>query len=70
MPTTREVLVNSIEMLNADIQAKAESVHQMQGHLNQLPPTILDLDHDAGSGAFRLVLADAEGERVWSSVAG
>ena len=55
MPTTREVLVNSIEMLNADIQAKAESVHQMQGHLNQLPPTILDLDHDAWQAVKALV---------------
>jgi uncharacterized protein YoxC len=55
MATTREVLVNGINTLQADIAAKTETVQHMQTHLNQLPAQILDLDHDQWQAVKALV---------------
>jgi uncharacterized protein YoxC len=55
MSTVSEVLTNSINTLNAEIQSKAASIQQFQVLMHQLPPAILDLDHDAWQAVKVLV---------------
>ncbi|MDE1905951.1 MAG: hypothetical protein KGH75_05815 [Rhodospirillales bacterium] len=47
MSTVRDTLNSAIAALQAEINTKSASIATMQSHATQLPPQILDMDHDA-----------------------